>query len=122
MIVAASAYHSYDDQFTNFNKKLDAIINELPNDHDLIMGNDINEQLGICDCDEYSSVLVPWGVDKRNKKGRDLLAIYLLCNLRVMNTHLEHPHYVMSELFNKMKTKCMLDVAEVSSEISKNVN
>jgi hypothetical protein len=56
------------------------------------MGADINSNIGTLDdlhSSKFCSVLGPHGLLKRNKKGKNLLQVYLVHCLRTMNTFYE---------------------------------
>jgi len=56
------------------------------------MGADINSNIGTLDdlhSTEFRAALGPHGLSKRNKKGENLLHVYLAHQLRVMNTFFE---------------------------------
>ena len=92
-----SAYHPYqerckdENEYSLFVDKLDAHLEEITrnNNTEIIMGADVNADIG-CHNDrqmeEYKQVLGPNGLHKRNFKGKTLLHLYLLHNLRVTNT------------------------------------
>ena len=66
------------------------------------------------DSDRYDEVLGPYGLDARNKKGRDLLQVYQTNSLSIMNTFFDAPNHVTYALFNEERTECMLDMIAVS--------
>jgi hypothetical protein len=68
---------------------LDALLNQLPEKLEIIMGANINSNIGTLDdlhSAEFCSVLGPHGLLKSNKKGKNLLQVYLAHRLHVMNT------------------------------------
>ncbi len=93
-LTLASAYHpctktGNDKMYLRFPDTLDALLNQLPEKLEIIMGADINSNIGTLDdlhSAEFCSMLWPHGLPKRNKKGKDLLQVYHLC---VMNTFYE---------------------------------
>ena len=86
-LFVASVYHPYDETYNDFNTQLDATLSKIESKFDIIMGGDMNAQVGIRqDGDEYNDVLGPFGLSHRNEKGRDLLQVYQSNNLRIMNT------------------------------------
>ena len=61
------------------------------------MGTDINSNIGTLDnlhSTKFCAALGPYGLLKRNKKGENLLVIYLAHRLRVMNTFLKRDQRV----------------------------
>jgi hypothetical protein len=52
------------------------LANNVPKNYELIIGADMNAQVGKCDCEEYDAILGPFGIETRNDKGRDLLQTY----------------------------------------------
>ena len=85
-VALATVYHPYDDTYSEFNSLLDDLIEKLPPSKGIIMGGDMNATIGIRDCEALNNVLGPYGMPKRNEKGRDLLQTYQSNNLRIMNT------------------------------------
>ena len=112
-ILSISVYHPYDTTYSVFNTKLDSILNSKTN-CDIIMGGDMNAQVGGRDCTELDDVLEPFGLEKRDEKGKDLLGVYQDNKLCMMNTYFEHPNYVTFVSQNKEKSKCTLDMISVS--------
>ena len=72
------------------------------------MGGDMNDQVGRRDCAELADVLGPYGLDKRDEKGKDLLQVYQDNKLCVMNTFFKHPNYVTFVSSNKEKKNVLL--------------
>jgi hypothetical protein len=65
---------------------------KLPADNEIIMGADVNANIGKLDdlqSSEFRSTLGPHGYSKRNAKGEGLLTLYLAHRLRVTNTFFE---------------------------------
>ncbi len=96
-LTLASVYHPCtmtgdDKTYLCFLDTLDPLLNQLPEKSEIIMGVNINSNIGTID-DLYSakfcSVLRPHGLPKRNKKGNNLLQVYLAHRLRIMNTFYE---------------------------------
>ena len=77
----ASAYHpctktGNDKTYLRFLDTLDALLNQLPEKSQIIMGANINSNIGTLDdlnSAEFCSALGPHGLPKRNKKGKNLL-------------------------------------------------
>ena len=123
----ASVYHPYDKTHQAFNTELNDILTRVPQDFDIIMGGDMNAQVGRREIGideegaEFNDVLGPFGIETRNKKGKDLLQIYQANNLRILNTYFESPSHVTYVSFNKEKSKCMLDTITASKSVYKKV-
>ena len=81
----------------------------------------MNAQVGRREISIDNDVLGPFGIELRNKKGKDLLQIYQANNLRIKNTYFESPSHVTYVSFNKEKSKCMLDMIAVSKSVSRKV-
>ena len=109
-VALATVYHPYDDTYSEFNSLLDDLIEKLPPSKGIIMGGDMNAAIGIGDCEALNDVLGPYGMPKRNEKGRDLLQTYQSNNLRIMNTFFKSQTHVSHVSINEQKTKCMLDM------------
>jgi exonuclease III len=119
-VVVMSVYHPWDEKDGKvdvFNELLDDTLNNLPANHNLIMGGDINAQVGKGDCEEYEDVMGNWGMKERNDKGRSVLEVYMTHNLCVMNTYFEHKEYWTYQSFNEEKTMHMIDLFVVSSAL-----
>jgi hypothetical protein len=82
-LTLASAYHpctktGNDETYLRFLNKLDAILNQLPEKLEIIMGADINSNIGTLDdlhSAEFCSAFGPHGLPKCNKKGENLLQV-----------------------------------------------
>ena len=73
-LLIASVYHPYKKTHNAFNTELDDTLPKLSKDHDIIMGGDMNAQVGRrrdSNPDSYEEVLGPYGLDSRNEKGRE---------------------------------------------------
>lgn len=102
-LTLASVYHpctksGAEDIYTRFLDTLDTLdtldilLNKLPADNGIIMGADINANIGRSDLlqsSEFQSTPGPHGLSKRNSKGESLLTVYLAHRLHVMNTFFE---------------------------------
>jgi hypothetical protein len=78
--------------YLRFLNNLDALLNQLPAKLETIMGADINSNIGTLDnlhSTKFHSVLGSHGLPKCNKKGKNLLHVYLAHCLRIMNTYFE---------------------------------
>ena len=120
-----SVYHPYDDTHFAFNSELDEVLSRMADDRDIVMGGDMNAQVGRrrdSDPDSYSNVLGPFGLEAQNDKGRDLLQVYLSNKLCIMNTFYEASSHVTHISCNKEKTECMLDMTSVSKGIFSRVS
>jgi len=67
---------------------LDTLLGKLPADNEIIMGADVNANIGKLDdlqSSAFQTTLGPHGFSKRNAKGEGLLTLYLAHRLRVTN-------------------------------------
>ena len=96
-LTLASVYHpctktGEDDIYLRFLDTLDELLSRAPAASEIIMGADVNSNIGKLDrisSTEFRSVLGPHGLHQRNAKGESLLHVYLGHQLRVMNTFFE---------------------------------
>jgi hypothetical protein len=75
-----------------FLNTLDARLGQVPTKSEIIMGADNNSNIGILDdlhSTKFCAALGPHGLPKRNKKGKNLLHVYLAHCLCIMNTFFE---------------------------------
>ena len=97
VLTLASVYHpctktGSEDIYARFLDTLDTLISKLPPNNKIIMGTDINANIGRLDelqTSKFHSTLGPYGFSKCNSKGKGLLTVYLAHRLRVMNTFFE---------------------------------
>ena len=94
-------YHPYDDTYSEFNSLLDDLTEKLPPSKGIIIEGDMNAAIGIGECEALNDVLGPYGIPKRNKKGRDLLQTHQSNNLRVMNIFFKIQTHVSHVLINE---------------------
>ncbi len=96
-LTLASAYHPCtktgdDETYLRFLDTLKTLLNQLPEKMEIIMGANINSNMGTLDdlhSAEFCSALGPPGLPKRNKNGANFLQVYLVHRLRIMNTFYE---------------------------------
>jgi exonuclease III len=96
-LTLASVYHpctktGADDIYTRFLDTLDTLLGRAPSDYEIIIGADINANIGKLDdlqSTDSRSTLGPYGFTKRNAKGEGLLTLYLAHCLRVINAFFE---------------------------------
>ena len=96
-LTLVSVYHpctktGEDDIYLRFLDTLDELLSRAPAGCEIIMGADVNSNIGKLDgisSTEFRSVLGPHGLPRRNAKGESLLHVYLGHHLRVMNTFFE---------------------------------
>jgi exonuclease III len=119
-VVIASVYHPWNEDYEEFNNQLDsALANDVPHGYEIIIGGDINAQIGVCDCDELNDVLGPFGIETRNEKGRDVIQTYQCNNLRFMNACFEHKNnYFTHESNNRERTRSVIDIIAVSRSLA----
>ena len=92
-----SVYHpctktGKDEIYLRFLETLDNLLGRAPAKSEIVMGADVNSDIGKRDgihSTEFRATLGPHGLPKRNMKGENLLHIYLVHRLRVMNTFFE---------------------------------
>ena len=93
-ITLASVHHpctktGSEDIYTRFLDTLDTLLSKLPADNEIVMGTDVNANIGKLNklqSIEFQSTLGPHGFSKRNSKGEGLLTVYRAHRLHVMNT------------------------------------
>ena len=100
---------------------LDWLLDKFPDNNGIILVGDMNASVGRCDSEELSDVLGPFGLNKRNDKGRDLIETYQSNNLSIMNTFFNSSTFITHESFNEQKTKSMLDMIAASVEVKPKV-
>ena len=69
-----------DDIYARFLDTLDTLLSKLPADNEIIIGADVNANIGKLDdlqSSEFQSTLGPHGLPKQNTKGEGLLTLYL---------------------------------------------
>jgi hypothetical protein len=84
-----------DATYLRFLDTLDTLLGLAPTKSEIIMGADINSNIGTLNdlhSTKFCAVLGPHGLSKRNKKGKNLLHVYLAHQLRVMNTFSKEAH------------------------------
>jgi hypothetical protein len=69
---------------------LDSMLNAISPSMQIIIGSDINARIGTCSCEEHRQVLGPFGIEKNNVHGKNLLHILGSHNLRVKSTFFQH--------------------------------
>ena len=75
-----------------FFETLNTLLGQAPAKSEISMGANVNSNIGKLDglhSSEFQAALGPHGLPRRNKKGENLLHIYLAHRLRVMNTFFE---------------------------------
>ena len=108
-IFLCSIYHPYDfDEQKEFYHELDHFITNRPRNAEILMGADINWNVGIAS-DRFSNTLGPHVIGNRNIKGRELLYLYKTNNLKLLLSYFKHHNYVTYRSFNERKTAHMLD-------------
>jgi len=84
-----------DATYLRFLVTLDTLLGLAPTKSEIIMGADINSKIGTLDdlhSTKFCAVLGSHGLSKRNKKGKNLLHVYLAHQLCVMNTFSKEAH------------------------------
>jgi exonuclease III len=96
-LTLVSVYHpctktGEDELYLRLLETLDNLLGRAPAKSEIVMGADVNPNIGKSDgihSTEFRVALGPHGLPKRNMKGANLLHIYLAHRLRVMNTFFE---------------------------------
>ena len=118
-----SVYHPYQsDKHAKFNDLLSTLLAQAPARSQLILGQDINCNVGICD-DRQSDLrctIGPFGLDNRNKKGLDLIQTMLQWDLKIANTYFKKQNYATYRNING-NSHHMLDVFSTSTSLFKRV-
>jgi len=81
-----------DATYFRFLDTLETLLGKVPKKSEIIMGADINSNIGTFDdlhSTEFRAALGPHGLSKRNNKGENLLHVYLAHRLHIMNTIFE---------------------------------
>ena len=71
------------------------------------MGADINRNVGVTS-KVSSDTLGPHGIDNRNIKGRELLYLYKINNLKILLSYFKHNNYITYRLFHDKNSAHML--------------
>jgi len=118
----ASTYNPYDTKSIEFTSCLNNIISKVPPNQIIFIAGDLNAQLGRQTNDSsYTNVLGPYGLDKRDTKGLELLSILQSNNLCAVNTFFDSPTHVTFVSPNEQH--CTLDyVLMQQSELDKVVS
>ena len=118
-LFVASVYHPvYETEHTEFINTLSSIMSLVPNTAEFIGGHDVNANLGIS-TKMYQKTLGPWGIDNRNTKGRIILGLFSHNRLKVTNSFLKKPYFLMWRSFSKARSSHMLDPISVSETFFK---
>jgi hypothetical protein len=96
-LTLASVYHpctktGNDEPYLGFLETLDTLLGKAPAKSEIIMGADANLNIGTLDSlhfTKFCTVLGPHGLPKQNKKGKNLLHVYIAHRLCIMNTFFE---------------------------------
>ena len=87
-------YHPYDfEEQKEFYPELDNFISNRPRNAEILMGADINCNVGITS-NRFNHTLGPHEIDLWNSKGRELLYLYRTNNLKLMLSYFKHHNYV----------------------------
>ncbi len=68
----------------------DSMLNEINPNTQIVIGSDINSQIGVCTCNEHKQALGPHGIPRSNTWGENLLQVLAAHNLQVKNTFFNH--------------------------------
>ena len=96
------------------------LVNSVPKSLNFIGGHDVNSNLGMMG-KLYKGEIGPFGIDKRNMKGRRILSVLSQNRLRVTNSYFNKPSFVTWRSFNASRSPHMLDVITTSYSFFKHV-
>jgi hypothetical protein len=88
-ITLCSIYHPVDDEeYENFNSTLSSLLNHIPQKSNIILGHDINANIGTntTSGQNFKDTIGPFRIENRNKKGTSLLNLLASLNLKVTNS------------------------------------
>ena len=108
-LFVASIYHPVDEkEHAEFSHKLSSILGSLPKTVQFIGGHDVNASLGMRKI-IHGKVIGIHGLNNMKKKGRNLLGVFNLNNLRVVNSFFKKQNYTMWRSFCDKRLPHMLD-------------
>ncbi len=67
-----------------------SMLNAINPNTQIVIGSDINAQIGVRTCNEHKQVLAPHGIPRSNTRGENLLQVLAAHNLLVENTFFNH--------------------------------
>jgi hypothetical protein len=73
-----------------FSASFDSMLNSINSNTMVMIGSDINARIGIRTCEEHASMIGPHGIERSNKRGKNLLHILGAHQMRVENTFFQH--------------------------------
>jgi hypothetical protein len=88
-ITLCSIYHPVDNkEYKNFNSTLSLLLNHLPPKSNIILGHDINANVGTNanSGKNFRDTIGPFGIENRNKKVTSLLNLMPSLNLKITNS------------------------------------
>jgi hypothetical protein len=89
-ITLYSIYHPVDNiEFENFNTILNAILTQLPPETNIILGHNINANVGTSanSGQHLKETVGVYGIENRNKKGTSLINLMASLNMKITNTY-----------------------------------
>jgi hypothetical protein len=90
-----SAYHPFEEElYDGFNDLLTSILAEVPTNTTMLIGHDINANLGVRQPGEENTAIRRHGIASQNKKGCAAVNFFQSMNFKVMNTFYQHDDYV----------------------------
>ena len=93
-------YHPYEfNEQREFYDELDHFINTRPRNSEILMGADVNFNVGII-FKRLKDILGQHGLDNRNLKGRELLYLYKSNNFKILLSFFAHTNYITYRSFN----------------------
>jgi hypothetical protein len=118
-----SVYHPYEsNNHANFNDLLPTLLSQAPPRSHVILGHDINCNVGTCDDpnDDLRRAIGPFGLDNRNGKGLDFIQTLLQMELKVANSYFKKENHATYRNING-NSHHMLDVFSISTSIFKRI-
>jgi hypothetical protein len=88
-ITLCSIYHPVDNiEFKNFNTILSSILMQLPPETNMILGHDINANVGSSanNGQHLKETIAAYGIENRNKKGISLINLMASLNMKITNS------------------------------------
>ena len=131
-ITLCSIYHPVDNkEYENFNSTLSSLLNYLPQKLNIILGHDINANIGTNanSGQNFRDTIGPLGIKNRNKKGTSLLNLLTSLNLELTNSffnprpssYTATSTHTMWRNTSTSKSQHMLNVFSCSNRIFKRV-
>ena len=91
--------HEYLEQ-VEFYDELESFFTARPRNSELLIGADVNCNVGIRTGPMFRDVLGANGINNRNNKGKDLLFLIKSFNLKILLTYFRHTNYITYRTFS----------------------